>query len=227
MILRGKREAMTRQAANLLLDTVASLLEQQEQVTIAIPGGRSVADIFEQLRQADAPWEKVHFFLVDERLVPLGSSESNYLLVKEHLLGGKIPESQVHPFVYDPEASCQGVEAYADVLTSLGSRFDIILVSSGEDGHIAALYPQHHSLVDAGLFVTMDDSPKPPSERMSSSAALLKKAQVGIVVFFGEGKRHALDDFLDEKKIVDDCPAKLIQELPSWFALTDLQGGAA
>ena len=87
---------------------------------------------------------------------------------------------------------------YERVLAEHGFRYDIILLSSGEDGHVGALYPHHHSFADRHHgFIVMDDSPKPPPERMTSSLSLMQTAEAAVLLFVGEAKREAYAKFND------------------------------
>ena len=88
--------------------------------------------------------------------------------------------------------------ATSEILAEHGFRYDIILLSSGEDGHVGALYPDHHSVADQHHgFIVMDDSPKPPPERMTSSLSLMQTAEVALLLFVGEAKREAYERFND------------------------------
>ncbi|MFP4524569.1 MAG: 6-phosphogluconolactonase [Candidatus Woesearchaeota archaeon] len=220
MIVKGSREELVEKAAWILADVMQELLDEQDYVVLAVPGGRSVAKVFERLRDEPLPWDRVHVFMVDERLVPLGDDESNFRLVEEHLACEGIPEENFHPFRYDPDAADAGVRSYEEELEGFGGSFDVVLLSAGEDGHVGGLYPEHHSVSDKGLFVTMDDSPKAPPCRMTSSRSLLEEAGAAVVLFFGEAKRNALKTFLEEGP-VEECPARLVKSLESWYALTD------
>jgi 6-phosphogluconolactonase len=214
MIIKDVRESLAERAARIIADTIQDILEERDRVVLAIPGGSSVAGIFECLREQNIDGEKAHVFMVDERMVPIDHEDSNFRLVREHLAGGTIPEENLHPFHHDRP------DEYARELEFLGGRFDIVLVSSGEDGHVAGLFPYHHSLKEEGVFITMDDSPKPPPGRMSSSKELLEKSGVGIVLFFGDAKRDALKAFVQDGP-AEPCPARIIRSLPQWYALTD------
>ncbi|MBW2982761.1 6-phosphogluconolactonase [Candidatus Woesearchaeota archaeon] len=220
MILKGSREELVEKAAWILADVMQELLEEQDHVVLAVPGGRSVAKVFERLRDEPLPWDRVHVFMVDERLVPLGDDESNFRLVEEHLASDGLPERNLHPFKHVPDAHDAGIRAYERELESLGGSFDVVLLSAGEDGHVGGLYPNHHSVSEQGVFVTMDDSPKPPARRMTASRGLLEKAGAAVVLFFGESKGVALEKFLEEGP-VESCPARLVKSLESWYALTD------
>ena len=223
MILRGKRAQLAAKTAWILAESIQTLLKTKSKVIVAVPGGRSVHSIFQKLAEDDLDWRRVHLFMVDERLVPLDHPESNFRLVAESF-GGIVPAASLHPFMYDAAAEDYGVGEYERQLAQLGGRFDVVLVSSGEDGHIAAIFPNQQSPeVDGRKFVLLEDAPKPPLRRMSASPALIATAQVGLLLFFGAGKRKALKNFLNPKLSVSECPAKLIRTLPQHYILTDLE----
>lgn len=221
MIIRGTRKEMEQKAAWLIADQINDMLKDQPTVVLALPGGRSVSNIFQRLHEETIPWDKVHIFMVDERLVPITDKESNFLLVQEYL-ADMLPKENVHPFIFNESLPDKGTIAYQEKLDKFGGVFDIVLVSSGEDGHIAGLYPNHHSISNTeSSFITMDDSPKPPSNRMSASRALLEESTLGIILFFGEAKKDALQHFFDNDFLVRQCPAKLLTSLPAYMVLTD------
>jgi len=146
----------------------------------------------------------VHIFLVDERWVSQDDDESNYKLVRESLGVGVI-----HPFELD-------VDKYSE---KLDGGFDLILLSSGEDGHVASQFPG--MLKQEGKFVEVENAPKDPPHRMTASVELLQTASVAIVLFKGEGKKDALAKFKDDTVSVDECPAKLVKGIKEYYVITD------
>jgi 6-phosphogluconolactonase len=133
-------------AARHIGHKIRELLSAQAGVNVAMPGGRSMATLFGFLIQEEVEWSRVHFFSVDERLVPLDHPDSNYKLLHDHLLApldraGKINRANAHPFVFDPAVADLGTRAYERVLAGHGSRFDLIVLSAGEDGHVGACFP--------------------------------------------------------------------------------------
>ena len=221
MIIQGSREDLSGQAAEILLETILALLQKKETVVVAVPGGRSVTDIYKSLQQYTIPWSRIQMFLLDERLVPADHPESNYKLVKEHM-GDKVPPDMIHQFKYTANNSTQAVFDYEKELERCGGRFDIVLASSGEDGHIASLFPNHHSVEQEKTgFILLNDSPKPPPGRMSASPSLIRQADTGVILFFGSGKQDALHNFFDTELSYKACPAKIIAELPHYYLLTD------
>ncbi len=221
MIIRGNRDGLEGKAAWILAENIQYLLDTQRHVVLAVPGGGSVGGVFRHLVRENVDWERVHIFMVDERMVPPGHPDCNFSLVQENLRE-IISLATVHPFPFAFDQHGSGVEAYRSELERLGGSFDIVLVSSGEDGHIASLFPGfHQSADDGGDFQLVHNAPKPPLDRMTASPQLLLRSQIGLVLFFGREKRAALEDFLDSGLTVRDCPAKIIGLLPQHYVLTD------
>lgn len=221
MIIRGDRQGLEGKAAWILAENIQYLLTSQRHVVLALPGGRSVGGIFRHLARENVDWEKVHIFMVDERLVDRGHPDSNFTVVEQNLRE-IISLPSVHPFVFNPEKNDAGTEAYQQELAELGGRFDIVLVSCGEDGHIASLFPGDHDPDhDQDDFLLVRNAPKPPAARMTASARLLLRSQIGIGLLFGKEKSEALRRLFDETLTVRECPAKIIPLLPQHYILTD------
>ena len=228
IISNEDKEELFKKSAYLIASSIKKLLETQERVVLALPGGRSVARIFSRLKNMGVPWKQVHIFMVDERLVPLESSDSNFKLAKDYFIRelidkGELPEKNVHPF-HDTASADQGIESYGEGLKKLGGAYDIVLLSSGEDGHVGALYPNHHSIRDESeYYLWMSDSPKPPARRMSMSRKLLLRTKVVVLLFIGDSKREAYKKFQDKNINFASCPAKLINNIKDAYVITDIR----
>lgn len=224
----GDRQRLLRDAGRLVCERVRGTLARRPLAVVAVPGGRSAAAVFRAMLAEDLDWRRVHFFVVDERLVPLAHPDSNFALLHENLVAplsraGRIDPGNAHPFVLDAAGAGRAAERYERELGAFGLRYDVVLLSAGEDGHVGALYPRHHSVEDPRHgFIVMDDSPKPPPGRMSSSASLVRSASAAVLLFVGESKRGAWARFNDERGGVVECPAKLVRAIPDTAVLTDL-----
>lgn len=230
VIVEENQAQLDASVAECIRDSINQILEKKPICVVAIPGGRSVGGIFELLKKdTHIPWNKVHFFMVDERLVPLDDPDSNYkiandLFLNDLIKSGKLPAQNVHAFISDENKPNFGAWDYLKQLNELGGAFDVVLLSSGEDGHVAALFPHNRATQNEGPFyLTITDSPKPPSNRLTASRPLILKSKVGIVLFYGEGKREALNKFKNEKIDWKECPAKMVLQLPNWFLFTNLK----
>jgi len=209
------REVLDCKASDFFAYHTKNILNKKNTVLWAMPGGRSVSGIFRSLaKRNDIPWRKIHLFMIDERLVPTDDLESNYRLLYENLTcdllkKGKISTDNIHPFIFRPGDNGQGSGEYEEELKRFGNYFDIILLSSGEDCHVAGIYPGHHSVKNKyKYFFTMDDSPKPPKDRMTSSRALLLRSMAAVLLFYGDSKKSAFTDFMDTNIDETECPNK-------------------
>jgi len=216
-------------AAAFLAEATAARRKAGAGLHWGLCGGRTVAEIFKRLAdQASLDWTGVHLFMADERVVPRTSADWNGALVEEHLIGpltdrGRLEESQWHPFLADEASPDGGAAAYTSRLAERGGRLDLLLLSVGEDGHVASLFPGHASLAETEKkYLAEVSSPKPPSRRISASPALIRDAAGVVLLFTGEGKRGALARFLEDGVDFTDCPCRLLRTHPGLVVLTDL-----
>ena len=221
---------LNKQVLDLFLDIVLNLLEEKSQIILGIAGGRSVAGLFELLRNKHSliPWGNINIFMIDERIVPLENKHSNFKQARETFIDeliekGIIKKSNIHPFVMDPDVDDFGGSKYCEELKRFGGKYDIVILGAGEDGHVAALFPDHHSLSDnSEHFVIMNDSPKIPDRRITVSRRLLLKAKAVFIYFLGENKKAAYNSFLDNKVDLNNCPAKLASKIDTAYVITDI-----
>ncbi len=222
-VYRTKREDAEELAAKEIANMLHDIAETQDTVVMGLVGGTSVAGIYEHLKTLPIRvWSQVHMFLADDRQVAITDDRSNGKLVYDHLAKelierGDMPEENFHWYMHD-----KPVEEYCTAFKQQGGRFDILILSAGEDGHIAGLFPDHTVENESSCFITFADSPKPPAQRMSASKETLLDAQYGVLLFFGEGKRKALDLFMNPETQLSSCPAKIVEHIPNASVFTDL-----
>ncbi len=227
-IFHKKKEDCYKEAVRIIIESIEKTLAEKEYAVLAIPGGRNVAAIFNILTKEDILWDKIHIFMVDERLVGIDDEQSNFKLandsfIKNLIKTGKLQEENIHPFIVNANEKDKGIKKYEEELKKVGGKYDIVLLSAGEDGHVGALYPKHHSVNDeSDFFITINDSPKAPAERMSSSKNLLLKSSIGIIIFIGNGKKEAYEKYIDKGLEIEDCPAKIVDSLNESYVLTDI-----
>ena len=154
-------------------------------------------------------------FWLDERV----GKEKNYdgaisYLEKLHKAGVPIIW---HPFIglTREEISLEIVSHEQTIIALQESlRFDIIITSSGEDGHVASLFPHSIALQEKEpKYLFVENVPKPPPLRISASPGLLLTADDAFLFIVGD-KKPAYNAFVNPAVPVTQCPAKLLQDLP-------------
>lgn len=164
--------------------------------------------------------------MADERIVPKTDKDSNYKLaydtfIKALIAKGKLSKGNVHPFT-PKKSKDKGSGDYYNELKKFGGKPDILILGVGEDGHVGALYPNHPSIKNNSKgYITLDDSPKPPSERMTMSRNTMLGAKTVILLFIGNAKKHAYEKFKNGKDVVD-CPARLAKKIKKVYVITNL-----
>ena len=191
-------------AASAWLDEIESANRAGKPHCVALSGGRIMQRCFtataEQARQRQVPFANVHFFWADERCVPPTDPDSNFKLANELLLLPlKIAAKNIHRLRGEdsPAAAVSQAEAElgrtAPKNQNLRPVLDLVLLSMGEDGHIASLFPNADpiTLNSPAPFLPVENSPKPPARRISLSYTAIADARRVWAMVSGAGKEAA------------------------------------
>jgi 6-phosphogluconolactonase len=165
-------------------------IEQHGRFCLAITGGGSFIPIYRYLRNVETNWQAWHVYWTDERCVPDCDPERNSWQANEAWLGHvPIPTSQIFsiPAELGPNAAA---EAYGQRLIN-EPAFDLVLLSLGEDGHVASVFPGKH-FSKAAVVLPILDSPKPPTMRVTLSLSRLANSSRLILLALGSSKQVAL-----------------------------------
>lgn len=166
------------------VETARRAIAERGVFTCALTGGSAVKQLYPLLAEQDLDWERIHFFLGDERLVPLEHDDSNYKAVREAL-----PMAKLHPVRVEltPE------QAAADYERLLPDELDLVHLGMGPDGHVASLFPGHALLQERRRRVAaITDSPKPPPQRVTVTRPVLESAREVWFLITGDPKKKAL-----------------------------------
>lgn len=189
--------AVAHALASALLERAADAIARRGRYTIALAGGRTPQRLYERLAAANADWAQWVIYFGDERCVPRGDSERNDAMARAAWLD-RVPirADHVHPIPAE-----LGPDEAARLYTATLSReacLDTSLLGLGPDAHTASLFPRDPVGLapEAPDAIGIHGSPKPPPERVSLSAARLKRAREVIIVAAGAGKREAVERLL-------------------------------
>jgi 6-phosphogluconolactonase len=179
---------------------------------VALSGGRITKNFFAAATNlalaARAPLGQVDFFWADERCVPPDHPDSNFLLARENFLAPLgIAEGKIHRLKGElppPAAAAEANAAIAKIAAKDASGLpvlDLIILGLGEDGHVASLMP---NIPPAALdcrepYLHIDNSPKPPPNRLTLSYAAIAAARAVWMLASGAGKEVAFCQSLRPK----------------------------
>lgn len=179
-------------AVTAILEASAKAIAARGRFDIVLAGGTTPRVIYEHLRMLQSDWQHWHVWFGDERCLAAEDPERNSVMATQALLAHvPIPKEQVYPIPAELGAAAAAT-LYNERLREVG-MFDLVLLGMGEDGHTASLFPgQVWDHVPPAAAIPVANSPKPPSDRVSLSAARLSNARQVIFLVTGEGKRDAV-----------------------------------
>lgn len=207
-------DSVAERAAAHVVRAVGRAREQRGVAHVALSGGTTPGLTYELLRERAGELEGVEWWFADERCVGPDDEQSNYRLVERTLLaGGAIPLRRVHRMKGElgPE---QGAADYAAQLTAALPEalpvLDVVVLGIGPDGHVASLFPGAGALEAATTAVCLgvEDSPKPPPDRITLSLGVLRAARGCLLLATGAAKADAVDAMLGEQSA--HVPASLL-----------------
>lgn len=200
-------------AADLVFAAASRALGERDRFRIAFPGGRTPRALLERLSREPyheaIDWSRVQVLQVDERAVPPDHPDSNYRQLREALLDPLGPEA---PLARRMAAEAPDpAQAARDYARELELPLDVVVLGMGEDGHIASLFPGSALLSDREHRVgVVEDSPKPPSRRLTLLPRALLEAREALMLVTGEGKRAAVAASLAANGDPLRAPARLL-----------------
>jgi 6-phosphogluconolactonase len=136
-------------------------------VAICLAGGSSPRALYSLLAteayRTRIPWDRVHWFVGDERFVGTDDPSNNMGAARRIFLDRYAPVSNIHPIATDtadPDESARRYESElksfygADILDPARPLFDMVLLGAGPDGHTASLFPGYPAIEETTRWVT-------------------------------------------------------------------------
>lgn len=197
------QDAAALLAARLAEDTATVL---REAVTtrgiahLAVSGGSVATEVFPAVVARVGDWSHIHVWFVDERFVPAADPDRNALPVRAALKDAPgFDPAHLHevPARDAGLTLAEAAAAYAAALGATATSFDLALLGMGPDGHTASIFPNRPWPAPGTLTATINDSPKPPPQRVTLTFDTLDAAARCWLFAVGPSKHDALRAALD------------------------------
>ena len=183
-------------------------IDKKGRFTIALSGGSIPNMLRGLITDNHIKWDQWQVFYVDERVVPLDHPDSNHRACVENLFSKvPIPPANIHAIdptlLNDLEELSDSYEKkliheFAQKDAARFPVFDLILLGMGPDGHTASLFPAHELLTEEDRWVAyLDDSPKPPPNRITFTFPVINHAARVVFVAAGKEKVDMIANVLD------------------------------
>src|SRR5258706_15586394 len=155
--------ALAKTAAERIMARIAA---NGARVAICLTGGSSPKQLYQLLAteayRSQIPWQRVHWFIGDERFVPADDPLNNMGMARRTFLDLCAPAANVHAIptdIADPEEAARHYESElqsfygVDQLDSARPLFDVVLMGVGPDGHTASLFPGYPAMGETERWV--------------------------------------------------------------------------
>jgi 6-phosphogluconolactonase len=155
--------ALARAAADRVLARIAA---NSGTIAICLTGGSSPKALYELLAtdacRARIPWQRVHWFIGDERFVSPADSRNNMAVARKIFLDRFAPPTHVHPIPTEAASVDDAAARYETGLRSFYGAasldparplFDLVLMGVGPDGHTASLFPGYPAVDETARWV--------------------------------------------------------------------------
>jgi len=163
LIVVADAEALAQAAAERVMARISA---NPGRIAICLTGGSSPKKLY-QLLGSDAwrgkiPWDRVHWFIGDERFVAEDDPLNNMAVARAAFLDRNAPSGHIHPIPTVAENPDESAAAYAhelqafygsDQLDPFRPLFDLVLMGAGPDGHTASLFPGYPAIEETTRWV--------------------------------------------------------------------------
>ncbi|WP_040284539.1 6-phosphogluconolactonase [Tessaracoccus massiliensis] len=189
---------VSRAVAERLLSRMIELQRTQDMVHICLTGGSTANDMYERLADlaegSELDASRLQLWWGDELFLPATDPERNSQQAISRLARTVSIKSADTHMMAAKDGRKDSQESAADYEAELGeTSFDITLLGIGEYGHVAAIFPDHPSFEPTSRAVIgVEDSPKPPSERISLTIPTLNRGDETWLIATGAGKADAV-----------------------------------
>ena len=175
-----------------------------------LTGGNSVKEIYSYWKKS-SPWQhsKIRYSISDERCVPEFHKMSNFGMIKNVYFYKDMTKYRLFNFNSKNSLyiNTKKFEKYTNNL------IDILLLSLGEDGHFASIFPNTGQIFKKGALII---SKAKPYNRISISADIVKKSKKVFVLVSGKKKAYILKRILNSNNNTNELPGKILLN-SSWI----------
>jgi 6-phosphogluconolactonase len=212
-------EALIRGAAELFVTQANAALQTRGRFSVALSGGTTPKALYGLLaseawrKQID--WTHTFIFWGDERCVPPDHADSNYRMARESLLDHlPIPRDHIYRMrgEVDPEQAAGEYEGFLKAFfRGENTRFDLLLLGMGDDGHTASLFPHTAALREISRLVVANHIEAKDTWRITLTTRALNAAATIAFLVSGAGKAETLRRVLKGEPQPERLPSQLIK----------------
>lgn len=221
--------ALAQAAAERL---IARLAANSGRAAVCLTGGTTPRPLYQLLAsepyRARIPWQRVHWFMGDERFVPPRDPRNNMATARKLFLDACAPPDNIHSVPVQAGTTRDAARRYEIALQTFygGGRldparplFDVVLMGLGPDGHTASLFPGDAALEERERWVVgvAQAAVEPRVPRVTLTLPTLASCREMLFLVSGDDKR----DIFARVAADSDLPAARARSLGETVWLAD------
>jgi 6-phosphogluconolactonase len=217
---------LTISAAERFVAAAAAAIDATETFSVALSGGSTPRALFAALASPEYAsrvyWPGVNVFWGDERCVPPDDEGSNYRMARETLLDHvPVRAANIHRMRGEDDPAGAAEQYERDLRAAFetpigppraapGTRFDLVLLGLGTNGHTASLFPHLQAVRERTRWAMAESVELLQMWRITLTPLILNQAAEVLFLVTGKEKAAILRRVLYGARDMDDLPAQSI-----------------
>lgn len=192
-------EEVAKAAAENAIEILRLAIEQRGSASWVLAGGTSPILAYKQLALTDdfdtVDWSKVTILIGDERFVSLDHPDSNWgSIIKLFDKNEELSKVRCLIPTIHQTAEESAVDYALQLKTAHITKFDLVWIGVGEDGHTLSLFPENPGFTEPtdDWMIAVHNSPKAPSDRFTLSLKAMEHVDELVIFAVGAAKQKAL-----------------------------------
>lgn len=207
--LSDNNPVLAQKLASSVSKKLRACLGEKNKACLAVSGGKTPVEFFQQLSQQELDWAKVSIILVDERWLSVDNKDSNEKLVRDNLIQNEAKQAYFLGLKNSAELPSEGIMDCETQLRTQVDHIDVVVLGMGDDGHTASWFSGSTQLAalidsDTSAWCLPVEDEFLPQPRMSLTWRFIKRAEHIYLHFTGTEKNKVFEQACE--KISEDLP---------------------
>ena len=220
-IIFFEKSNWAKSVAILIQRNISGILESNGKCSILLTGGRSAEKVYREWGKLPEflAMKGANFYFGDERCVCLEDPHCNYSMTMRTLFSRKKDAlSSVFRIEGESASFREVANKYENILPN---AIDVLLITVGDDGHIASLFRNDQALFDNVNRVVPVTSPMGPVNRITITPLVISQSKNIFVLAPGKEKADILLTLLKNGMDILKIPASLVMS-GTWLVSSKL-----
>ncbi|MCL3780617.1 6-phosphogluconolactonase [Prolixibacteraceae bacterium JC049] len=199
---------------------IKELEETKGDFHVALSGGSTPKLLFQLIKEDHLdrfPWERIHFWWGDERMVPPNDDDSNFKWAFELLIRHtNFPMKNLHRILGEMPSDTECLRFAAEMITKMPVEngapvFDLVILGMGIDGHTASIFPDRLELFKSEEVSALVNHPESGQQRVTLTGLTINNARNIAFLVTGKSKTDRVSEIINNEEVAKNYPASYVK----------------